>query len=851
MHVLRFEGRFERMSSITNPWFFATFLTAATAPAIATPASVDEIPLPRVREGGTPYDPMQSLVPRSIQRPPSLTIPGTGVISSPAEYEPVHGVLFRYNSASFASVVRDCVVALTSNPAYDEIAYVVVSSAAQQQSATNAFIAGGADMSKVRFFVRPTNSVWMRDYGPHFVWQDGALAVVDSHYYPTRPDDNFAPTLLGDLDFGTSTYDMGVYYSGGNFQPGPNRSGFKTALVNLDNPSSAGFDANSIATLFQDFQGIDTLHVLPQLPPSVDGTGHIDMWMYLVDADTAIISEFVPGSNATAITVTSNAVPFMQNLGFTVFRTPAFNVGSTHYTYANAFRVNDRIFIPTYGQGNSAYLDEDAAAIAAWQAAAGPGVQIVGINCFSIIPAAGAIHCIVKQVPRYTAPVPAAHVSAPSGSEILAPGDVTTITWLASDTFNAPIPTADLSWSPNDGITWFPIATVANTGRYDWTVPMTFTDRGRVRVVVTAADSDQATAQSAGSFRIVPAVRSVYDFANGAGPAQIALGTQTSSWNAAVSNVRSPVGVQLSAAAYTALATSNATGGDGDANRYISPTVSGGFESTHIFEFTLAEAREDVAALDVRWEGYADNCTQVELYVWDLSLGQWSDGRGNVGQNRYLDAFAGNRDEVLKATIASDIARYVDGNGRIAFLVYAERPSDETFHDVMDLTVTRIAEAGATFCSGDGLVTACPCGNFGAEGRGCRNSASSDGARLDAFGVARVTRDSLGLAVSGTPPLAAVLFIQGSDRQSSGAGAVFGDGLRCVAGNVIRLGLRTAIGGTARYGAPYGDEPVSTRGAIGLAGGTFHYQAWYRDPAAFCTNSTFNLSNGTSVVWAP
>ncbi len=84
------------------------------------------------------------------------------------------------------------------------------------------------------------------------------------------------------------------------------------------------------ALLYTRFQGIDVLHVLPQLPPSVDGTGHIDMWLYLVDEDDVIISEFQPGSNATAIAITNNAVPFMQGLGFTVRRTPAFNVGSTH-----------------------------------------------------------------------------------------------------------------------------------------------------------------------------------------------------------------------------------------------------------------------------------------------------------------------------------------------------------------------------------------------------------------------------------------------------------------------------------------------------------------------------------------
>ena len=43
----------------------------------------------------------------------------------------------------------------------------------------------------------------------------------------------------------------------------------------------------------------------------------------------------------------------MESLGFTVHRPPAWNVGVTHYTYANAFRVNDRIFMPNYGPGNA------------------------------------------------------------------------------------------------------------------------------------------------------------------------------------------------------------------------------------------------------------------------------------------------------------------------------------------------------------------------------------------------------------------------------------------------------------------------------------------------------------------
>jgi hypothetical protein len=40
------------------------------------------------------------------------------------------------------------------------------------------------------------------------------------------------------------------------------------------------------------------------------------------------------------------------------------------------------------------------------------------------------------------------------------------------------------------------------------------------------------------------------------------------------------------------------------------------------------------------------------------------------------------------------------------------------------------------------------------------------------------------------------------------------------------------------------------RGLV-AAPGTRTYQVWYRNAAAFCTSSTFNLSNGLQIAWGP
>jgi agmatine deiminase len=661
------------------------------------------VKLPRYREEGTPYNITQSLHPYKLDNPILKDEPNGVSISSPPEYTPTKGVLFWFNYGVWHEVVVDLVVELTSDDAYDEIAYVVVTSVSQQNTATNLFSSAGANMSKVEFFVEPGDSIWIRDYGPHFIWSNNTINIVDSHYYQGRPLDNFIPTLLGDNHFDVQTYDMGLFYSGGNFQPGPNRTGYATELLNVDNPSNQGFNETFIAELFQSYQGIDTLHVLPQLPGSVDGTGHIDMWMYLVDDDTVIISEFQTGSNPTAIAITENAVTYMESLGFEVYRTPAWNANhpdngySTHWTYTNALRVNDRIFIPSYGF-YSPYSDEDDDALTAFQNAAGSSVDIVQIDCYPIIWAAGAIHCITMQVPKYIDDIPSVDLIYPNGGEIFVNGTLEKIIWEATDTNNNELDYIDLFYSVDGGDNYVHIDTVSDTGIYDWLVPNTFSESVKIKIVATSIDTDQGIATSNDVFKMVPANQTKYDFSSNAGIDKFAWGYQTNSWTSIDGN-RKPVNSEIDTlvtGAYVKISASDAMGGDSDSNRYISTNPSYYNEPTHIFEITLNDDISSIDEIKILWEGYADYCTQAEIYIWDYIEGQWGDGEGLFGQNRYMDSWAGNYDGILTKTIRSNLSRYIDVNGKITLLIYAERgpssyyPNCPSFHDYISLITTEI-----------------------------------------------------------------------------------------------------------------------------------------------------------------
>lgn len=140
----------------------------------------------------------------------------------------------------------------------------------------------------------------------------------------------------------------------------------------------------------------------------------------------------------------------------------------------------------------------------------------------------------------------------------------------------------------------------------------------------------------------------------------------------------------------------------------------------------------------------------------------------------------------------------------------------------------------------------CPCGVPGQlTDRGCSNSASG-GARLLITGTSSISNDTLQLQGSGMPDGPA-LYFQGSAFVY--ASFAFGDGLLCVMGPIVRLGVKFNVTGASNH-PEVGDPSISLQG--GIVGPALRcYQIYYRDAAAFCTSATSNLSNGYALLWVP
>ncbi len=161
-------------------------------------------------------------------------------------------------------------------------------------------------------------------------------------------------------------------------------------------------------------------------------------------------------------------------------------------------------------------------------------------------------------------------------------------------------------------------------------------------------------------------------------------------------------------------------------------------------------------------------------------------------------------------------------------------------------TVDGNAGAVAGFCFGDGSGLACPCANDGAVGHGCANSFFAAGGLLSGSGNASVGADTLRLDAASLSGLVC-LFFQGT---ASTAPTAIDDGIGCVGGSILRLGLRSVVSSASSFPQP-GDLAISTVGLVPPSGGTRFYQAYYRNAVSYCTPATTNRTNGVVVQWSP
>ena len=304
----------------------------------------------------------------------------------PAEYEPAQAVVIGYRG--YTTMLREIArIAATEGD-------VEIWAASGPSDIT------GVDLNKYFNINCSLNTVWMRDYGPFGInEQSRSVAVVDSIYrhYQYRKYDDQLPTCLA-ASQGMESYGLDIILDGGNLMVDSKGNLFMTKRTYLWNSSMS---KEEVDQRLKEYFNVHTIHAIdyagyPSSP--ADGTGHIDMFVKLLDDNTVLITKTNDSPYKEACEKAANyfaSIKAPNGKDYKIVRVKGWESGSTWYTYTNSLIVNNIVMIPNY----SGHEQDNQAAADAYREGV-PSIIVRGINSDSSISAGGSIHCVTQLIPR-------------------------------------------------------------------------------------------------------------------------------------------------------------------------------------------------------------------------------------------------------------------------------------------------------------------------------------------------------------------------------------------------------------------------------------------------------------------
>ena len=230
--------------------------------------------------------------------------------------------------------------------------------------------------SPFSYIVVPTNSIWIRDYGPWpIIDGNGTFAFIDNVYNRPRPDDDKVPDVLSKV-LGIPEYKTGLVHTGGNFYSDGMSNAFSSTLVFTEN---SGLSKTEVLQRMNDFLGIEN-YVTSPLSPGIT-IEHLDTFGKLVAPDTWVFSEFPSSSqhygSSEKMVALLKTLTSPYGTPYKIYRLKMMpisgNSGSNYRAYLNSFISNGALFFPTYGDA------KDEIAKETYQKAL-PGYKIVGVD---------------------------------------------------------------------------------------------------------------------------------------------------------------------------------------------------------------------------------------------------------------------------------------------------------------------------------------------------------------------------------------------------------------------------------------------------------------------------------------
>ena len=299
-----------------------------------------------------------------------------------AEFEPMQGVTIRYPLGIPLSLVKS----LAENCQV----YCIVQSS-QQSSARSSFTNAGVNMSRVTFVIANSDSYWVRDYGPWYIFAGKTPAIVDNVYNRPRPNDDAIPQTFATF-WDIPLYSMNLQHTGGNMMEDGRGHGVSDDLVISENNNN---EAN-VRQKMLDYLGIDNYHIT--IDPQGEYIAHVDCWGKYLAPDKILIAK-LPQSNSRYQYYEAVANYFATTnccwgYPYKVYRVEEPG-GSTLAPYTNSLILNKHVYVPL--GSNSTYNER---ALQVYRDAM-PGYEVIGVSNTSYSTGwqnTDALHCRTRGV---------------------------------------------------------------------------------------------------------------------------------------------------------------------------------------------------------------------------------------------------------------------------------------------------------------------------------------------------------------------------------------------------------------------------------------------------------------------
>jgi agmatine deiminase len=268
----------------------------------------------------------------------------------------------------------------------------------------------GADLSKVSFYLHPTNDAWCRDHGPAFLINPGAeqkKVIVDWNYnawggkYPPYELDDVIPTLIA-KELGLPVYYPGIIMEGGSVDFNGEGTLITSKQCLLNENRNPHLNQQQIEQYLCDYYGVQQVLWVDEGIIGDDTDGHIDDTVRFVNGDTVItvVEEDKQDENYEILQQNLRQLKAMRLLNgkqLNIVELPMpdpviWEEQRLPASYGNFYICNKYVIVPTFRQPK----DEIVCGIIQ---ECFPGREVIGIDSTDIIWGLGSFHCLSQQEP--------------------------------------------------------------------------------------------------------------------------------------------------------------------------------------------------------------------------------------------------------------------------------------------------------------------------------------------------------------------------------------------------------------------------------------------------------------------